>query len=272
MNNEKRFRLALLDLDGTLWRDGVVIPGAPAFVERLRRQGVQPVFFTNNSSRTPDEVVAVLAKCAIQAAANEVCTTAQAAAHVLQQRLHKGASVMYVGRDGVRTALLEADFMVRRAQGDALGEAWLQDVDAVVVGMDQRVTYLDLAVVARVIARLGWFVLTNPDVRLPVEDGFLPGNGAQGALLSTATGVSPIVTGKPDPSFIDFALQRYQVSREETVIIGDNLYTDILAGQQASVHSIMVRSGVVFPPADDAPIPDETVDSVDVLFRNEAVN
>jgi 4-nitrophenyl phosphatase len=266
----KQFRLALLDLDGTLWRGGEVIPGAPEFVERLRRQGTQPVFFTNNSSRTPEEVVDALHRCRIDAEASEVCTSAQAAANVVGQSSEGGSIVTFVGGRGLEVALQEAGMDARRAQGKAIREPWVQEAVAAVVGIDPAVTYTDLALVARVAYRVGSFVLTNPDVRLVVEDGFMPGNGALGALVATASGTTPVVTGKPDAAFVDFALQRYAATPEETVIIGDNLYTDILAGNNAGIYSILVRTGVSFPKREDEPSPDVVTDSVEKIFRHDA--
>ncbi|GMA60292.1 HAD-IIA family hydrolase [Alicyclobacillus fastidiosus] len=263
----RRFKLALLDLDGTLWRDGHVIQGAPEFVERLRHNGVQPVFFTNNSSRTPSEVVDVLIRCGIAAQSNEVCTSAQAAAHALTERIPAGSTVAYVGKTGLEEALMEAGFVAKRAQGTALSEAWVNEAKAAVVGMDPLVTYLDLAVITRIAHRLGWFVLTNSDARYPTEDGFLPGNGSLGALVETASGVQPVVTGKPDRRFVEFALERYGATARETVIVGDNPYTDVLAGVEAGVYTIHVQSGVSFPDDQNVPAPDETVESVEKIFR-----
>ncbi|EPZ52726.1 MULTISPECIES: HAD-IIA family hydrolase [Alicyclobacillus] len=267
---KNQFKLALLDLDGTLWRDGQVIPGAPAFVERLREQGTQPVFFTNNSSRTPKEVVAALERCGIGAHPEEVCTSAQAAAHALMARIPAGSTVAYVGLNGLEEALRAAGFTPARAQGGNLHGASPDDAAAAVIGMDQNVTYHDLAIITRIAYRLGWFVLTNSDARYPVADGtFIPGNGSLGALVEYASGVRPIVTGKPDSSFVEFALLRYGVKKEEAVIIGDNIYTDVLAGAQAGVKTIHVLSGVSFPDATDLPQADETVESVANIFRQE---
>ncbi|WAH38834.1 HAD-IIA family hydrolase [Alicyclobacillus dauci] len=266
----KRFQLALIDLDGTLWRGGTVIPGAPEFVLRLRDSGIRPVFFTNNSTRTPEEVVYALENCKIRAEAEEVCTSAQAAAHVLHSKIKAGSIVTYVGGSGLQTALEAERFDARRAKESELHSTWLGDAQGAVVGMDVTVSYMDLAVVCRVAHRLGWFVLTNPDVRLPVEDGFLPGNGSLGALVATASGTKPIVTGKPDATFVDFALERYGVAREDAVIIGDNLYTDILAGNHADVYSILVKTGVTLPGDDDHIHPNEIVESVDNIFRQES--
>lgn len=261
------FRLALIDLDGTLWRDGEAIDGAAEFVHRVRNLGMKPVFFTNNSSRTPSEVVDTLKGCGIDASEEEICTSAQAAAHTLVGRIEPGAMVAYVGRRGLEQAIEEAGFVPKRAIAEDLEANWVDKVQAALVGSDQDVTYRGLTLISRVAYRVGWFVLTNPDVRLPVKGGFLPGNGAVGALVAAASGTNPIITGKPDPAFIDFALERYGFSRDETVIIGDNPYTDILAGIHAKVYTIHVQSGVQFPQDKDMPEADESVPTVQNIFR-----
>lgn len=257
-----RYRLALLDLDGTLWRGTDVIQGAPEFVERLRDEGIRPVYFTNNASRTPEHVAELLRGMGFSAEPDEVCTSAQAAAHLLKKRVPEAGVVAYVGAEGLREALLSEGFDARRADGEQLREPWVNETVAAVVGLDQKVNYMDLALVSRVARRLGWFVLTNPDVRLPVEDGFLPGNGSIGAFVATASGTEPLVTGKPDPSFVAYALERYGVPADFAVIIGDNLQTDILAGKHAGIHSILVRTGITPDPGVGDPTPDEIVDSV----------
>lgn len=262
-----KWRLALIDLDGTLWRGGEVIPGAPAFVERLRRTGIQPVFFTNNASRTPDDVVIVLKRMGFFAEANEVCTSAQAAAHVLKSRIPAGSIVTYIGQQGLDKALGEAGFDARRSDGGELGQAWVAKASAAVVGLDPQVNYRDLALATRVAHRLGWFVLTNPDVRLPVEDGFMPGNGSVGALVATASGTTPMITGKPEVPFVEYALERFGATRDEAVIIGDNLHTDILAGVNAGIHSILVETGISKRAQPGDPQPNETANSVENIFR-----
>lgn len=260
------YRLALVDLDGTLWRDGEVVDGAVEFVARLRALGTRPVFFTNNSSRTPAEVVETLYQCGIVAKSDDVCTSAQSAAHEITARIERGATVAYVGRLGLHKAIEDAGYTPMRATEQALEAPWVEEAKAAVVGSDQEVTYRGLALISRVAHRIGWFVLTNPDVRLPVKGGFLPGNGAVGALVAAASGTSPIVTGKPDAAFVDFALERYGCARDEAVIIGDNPYTDILAGIEAGVDTIRVETGVHYPPDEDIPVASLTAPSVKNLF------
>jgi 4-nitrophenyl phosphatase len=270
---ERDWKLALIDIDGTLCRGRQVIDGAPQFVERLRNRGIQPVFFTNNATRTPHQVSTLLCNMGFQVSPREICTSAQAAAHTLRRKVGEGAPVLYIGTDGLREAL-HAEGLVPVYVDDDGRTGPLDDVSAAVVGLDPNITYQHLARFCQQVMRLGWWVLTNQDVRLPVEDTFMPGNGAIGSFISTATGILPIVTGKPEPLFVDYALARYGARRDEAIIIGDNLLTDIKAGVDCGVYSIYVETGVRYtkPKSDNgecatsAITPDETHASVADLF------
>lgn len=267
------FKGALLDLDGTLFRGRDVIEGAPAFVRILRSRGIQPIFFTNNSSRTPVQVAAFLRDLGIEAHPDEVATSAQAAASLICHRTTAGGRgeasiVAFVGGSGLEEALRDEGLEPRRARADELRAEWVNRAAAVAVGLAPDACYGDLALLARVAHRVGWMVLTNPDRRLPVEDGFMPGNGALGAFVQTASSAEMFVTGKPDPSFVDYALRRFHLRREEVVIVGDNVETDVAAGRAAGLATVWVRSGLGGE-IDPAHPPEWTVDSVaSLLPRN----
>lgn len=267
----KKWKLALVDLDGTLYRGHEGIPGAGEFIERIRSQSIQPVFFTNNATRTPLEVCTKLSDFGIFARPDEVCTSAQGAAAYLAEELPAGANVVYLGTDALKQALLAEGLVPHYAAPNADWPRELEpletDPQAAVLGLDLNVQYSQLSVFTHYVMKLGSFVLTNGDVRLPSGSGFLPGNGSLGKLVETASGVKPVVTGKPETLFVDYALKRYGVSRGDTVLIGDNLYTDILAGIKAEVYTIQVQSGVVYS-ADDMNIQaNEVYDSVDRIFQ-----
>lgn len=262
------WKLALVDLDGTLYRGEEGIPGAAEFIDRLRRFGIQPVFFTNNATRTPKQVCAKLATFAIASEPWEVCTSAQAAAAFLRDGLPSAATVAYLGTQALAEALEEQGFTAHYLLGtptstSSAAEGQLHaEVSAAVLGLDPRVNYGQLAEFCQVVMRLGEFMLTNADVRLPSGANFLPGNGAFGSLVATATGIQPTVAGKPQVRFVDYALRRFGVSREQAVLIGDNLRTDVQAGIAAKVHTIQVQSGVSYPLYDVNLQANETYDSV----------
>lgn len=261
--------LALIDLDGTLFRGNSVIPGAQEFVSRLRANGVQPVFFTNNSTRTERQVAAKLTDLGISAKPDEVCTTAVAsAAFVGNNNIPPQSHVLYIGSEGVREGIVKANLIPVHAR-EAMTQGVELPIRALIIGMDPDTTYRELAVFCRYVACLGEYVLTNGDVRLPTDEGFLPGTGAIGTFVEVATGVKPTIIGKPSAAFVDYALTRFGKSAEQTSIIGDNLMTDIAAGVARGVHSILVLSGVEtrLSLAASTIRPDEVYDSVDDLFR-----
>ncbi|SIS64984.1 HAD-IIA family hydrolase [Alicyclobacillus vulcanalis] len=267
------FKGALLDLDGTLFRGHQVIEGAPSFVEALRTRGIQPVFFTNNSSRTPAQVAAFLSDLGIRAREDEVATSAQAAAAAIRRRLAQPTEweapvVAFVGGTGLEEALRAEKLDPRRARADELRAEWVHRAQAVAVGLAPDVCYGDLALLARVAHRVGWMVLTNPDRRLPVEDGFMPGNGAIGAFVQTASSAEVLVTGKPDVSFVRYALERFGLREDEVVIVGDNVETDVEAGKAAGVATVWVRSGLAGE-VDPAHPPEWVIESVASLLPND---
>lgn len=265
----RSFRLALLDLDGTLYRGDEVVSGAPQFVERLRNHGIRPVYFTNNSTRTPAAVTEHLRNLGFRCDPADVCTAAQAAAHLISCSVPGASTVLYLGMEGVRGALEAAGLHAVRA-----GEAHNVVPAAAVLGLCTDLTYRDMVDFCRAVADLSHFYLTNGDLKLPVRDGFWPGNGALGALVTATTGVKPIVAGKPEVSFINFALQRYGGERETTVVIGDNVLTDIAVGRNAGIYTIQVLSGVSYGGGDKSTeaenlsskiAPDEYASSVDAI-------
>ncbi|CAM3811016.1 HAD-IIA family hydrolase [Alicyclobacillus pomorum] len=268
-HTQRRWKAALLDLDGTLYRGETVIPGAVEFVQRLRKRGIQPVFFTNNATRTPGDVCLKLKRLGFDAFPNEVCTSAQAAARYLQREVAEGSKVGYLGQSGLSFALEEAGLVPVSVAAD---DADVIECSAAVLGLDPTATYQSLARFCNLVGRLGAFVLTNADVRLPADDTFLPGNGALGSFVSTATGVSPYVAGKPNPDFVQYVLERFQVSVEDVLVIGDNLETDVASGVLSGVYTIHVQTGVVYSEAQNGEVrgqwqPNETWPSVASLFQ-----
>lgn len=257
LHMERNWELALIDLDGTLYRGLHKIAGAAEFVQRLRDRGIRPVFFTNNSTRTPLQVCDKLAMMGLMARPDEVCTSAQASAAYVCRMYGTGARVLYIGHDGLLQALREAGLIpldVREVKNDTH-----PPVCAAVMGLDQTIAYSELTTFCEAVMRLKHFVLTNGDVRVPSEEGFLPGNGAFGSFVSTATGITPYVAGKPNPEFIGYALEHYGVAAQHALLVGDNVETDIAAGNLAGVYSIQVLSGVQYENALDGVVSEPCV-------------
>lgn len=223
----------LIDLDGTLYKGHTMIEGANTLIAALREMSIRFLFVTNNSSSTPEEVADRLRGMGIAAAADEVCTSAQGAAFYIAKRLHAKKRVFVVGEEGLRSAVMHAGLQLVE-----------DNPDIVLQGIDRQLTYSRLSSAVEHIRRGADYILTNPDVLLPSDGGFIPGAGSISALLQRASGVTPTVIGKPSAILMDFALERLGLRAAETWVVGDNPATDIAAGNAAGCQSILVLTGL----------------------------
>ncbi|HZR52106.1 MAG TPA: HAD-IIA family hydrolase [Streptosporangiaceae bacterium] len=232
-----RYDTALLDLDGVVYVGGNGIPGAGAALRQAHEEGMRLAYVTNNASRTPAAVAALLTTLGVPAEPGDVVTSAQAAARLLAERLPSGAPVLVIGGMGLRLALREQGLRpVSTAADRPL---------AVVQGYVPGLSYGLLAEGGIAVAAGALFVATNADLTLPRADGQAPGNGSLLQVITTATGVTPLVAGKPEPP-----LHRETVIRtgaKHPLVVGDRLDTDILGAQRVGVDSLLVLTGVTSP-------------------------
>ncbi len=226
-------RNLLIDMDGVLYHGNAPVPGAREFLAWAEERDIRFLLFTNNSTLTPEQYVDKLAKMGIVVTPGHVFTSAQATAMYLPRLVPPGEALYVIGQDGLRTALAEAGYRFADS-----------DVSAVVVGMDTQVTYEKLCLATLAIRAGALFVGTNPDVTFPSERGIVPGNGAILAAIETATGVKPIMVGKPERAIFESALDRLGAAPGNTAMIGDRPETDVLGGQQAGLMTIHVLTGV----------------------------
>ncbi len=228
----KQYKGYLLDLDGTVYRGREVIPEAIPFISYLQEQGIPFLYLTNNSSASPDQVAKRLTAMGLSTDADQVYTSSMAAASFLAEKEPPGTPVYMIGEEGLRLELERRGFV-------------LTDEGAryVVVGIDRSFSYEKLAAATRAIRNGAQLIATNRDAALPSEHGLLPGNGSLVAAVSVASGVSPIVIGKPEQLIVRYALQRLGTQAEETLIVGDNLHTDIDAGANSGLDSLLVLTG-----------------------------
>jgi HAD superfamily hydrolase (TIGR01450 family) len=232
------YDVALLDLDGVVYIGASAVPGAPEALAAARQAGMRLAFVTNNASRPPAAVADHLTTLGIPAGADEVVTSAQAAAHYLADRLPLHARVLVVGTTGLEQALRERGL---DPVTDATGE-----VAAVVQGYSPELDWRMLAEGAVAINRGVPWVATNVDPTVPSPRGPLPGNGSLVAALRHATGVAPVVTGKPDPTMHRESVQRSGARRP--IVVGDRLDTDIEGANAVGCDSLLVLSGVTSAP------------------------
>ncbi len=232
----RAIRHLIIDMDGVLYRGDEPLPGVGDFFAFLRERCIRFVLATNNSTRTGQQYVAVMARMGVEVALSEVLTSAQATAKTLRRQTAPGTTVYVIGEGGLQQALLDQGF-VPTADG----------AQCVVVGMDRALTYGKLKAATLLIRGGAPFIATNPDRTLPTEEGEVPGTGAILAALEAATGVAPTVVGKPEPTMYELAMEMMGAAPATTAAIGDRLETDILGGQRAGTTTICVLSGVTTP-------------------------
>lgn len=231
-NKMKSYKGFLIDLDGTMYRGTERIIEAVDFVKKLNEQDLPYLFVTNNSSKTKNQVAEVLQGFDIPATAEHVFTTSMATASYIAD-LKKEASVYCIGEDGIREALAE--------KGLQLVE---EDPDFVVIGIDRSITYEKLAKACLAVRNGAAFISTNGDIALPTERGLLPGNGSLTSVITVSTQKEPTFIGKPESIIMEMALETLGTKKEETLMIGDNYQTDILAGIRAGLDTLLVHTGV----------------------------
>lgn len=227
-----KYKGYLIDLDGTMYKGTERIEAASDFVKKLRDNGIPYLFVTNNSSRTPAQVAEKLRGFDIPAEEALVFTTSQATANYIYDKNH-AATVYVIGEEGIRTALEEKGF--RFAEEKA---------DFVVVGIDREISYEKLSVACLAVRNGATFISTNGDIAIPTERGLLPGNGSLTSVISVSTQVKPIFIGKPESIIMEQALKVLGTSKEETLMVGDYYDTDILAGMNAGMDTLLVHTGV----------------------------
>jgi glycerol 3-phosphatase-2 len=231
------YDVALLDLDGVVYIGRNVVPNAAESLARARVDGMQLAFVTNNAARPPSAVAEHLSELGIPAEPAAVITSSQAAAHYLADRLPAGANVLVIGTVGLIEALRERGLNpVHTADDQPL---------AVVQGYSPSTDWALLAEGAIAINRgLPW-VATNLDPTVPSPRGPLPGNGSLVAALRHATGVTPVATGKPDPTMHRETLER--TGAKAPIVVGDRLDTDIQGARAVGCDSLLVLTGVTSP-------------------------
>ena len=228
----KNYKGYLIDLDGTMYRGTEKIHEAVEFVKRLKEANLPYLFVTNNSSKRKEQVSEKLADFGVPCSADHVFTTSMATASYISNE-KRDASVYVIGEEGIRDALTDVGLTI---QDD--------NPDYVVVGIDRSITYEKFAKACIAVRNGATFISTNGDIAIPTERGLLPGNGSLTSVVSVSTEVDPIFIGKPEPIIMEQALAQLGTSKEETLMIGDNYRTDILAGINAGLDTLLVHTGV----------------------------
>lgn len=229
----ERHDLAMLDLDGVVYIGGDAVVGAPAHLARAAKAGMRLAFVTNNAARPPSRVAAHLRELGVDAATDDVVTSAQAAARVLVERHGSGARVVLLGTEGLREALVAAGLVPVGVDDEA---------DAAVSGYGPDVLWRDIMRIAvRVREGLPW-VASNRDHTIPTAYGVAPGHGVLVETIERFSGVTPTTAGKPERPLLDETVRR--VGGRRPLMVGDRLDTDIEGARNAEVESLLVLTGV----------------------------
>jgi NagD protein len=221
----------LTDMDGVLVREEHALPGAAEFLGRLIERGRPFLVLTNNSIFTPRDLAARLAQSGLQVPEKAIWTSALATARFLDDQLPRGSAYV-IGEAGLTTALHEVGYTLTE-----------RSPDFVVLGETRTYSFEAITKAIRLIVAGARFIATNPDVSGPSAEGPMPATGSVAALITTATGSSPYFVGKPNPMMFRSALNQIEAHSESTVMIGDRMDTDIVAGIEAGLDTILVLSG-----------------------------
>jgi glycerol-1-phosphatase len=229
-----RYDVALLDLDGVVYRGSDAVPGAAQALAAARDAGMRLAFVTNNASRSPSAIAAQLSRLGVPAQASDVVTSAQAAATLIAQRFPAGSPVLVAGAIGLRLALRERGLRPVSVAAD--------NPVAVVQGYAPDMNYGLLAEAGVAVRDGAWYVATNADSTLPTPRGPQPGNGSLLQVIITATGIQPVVAGKPETPLHAESIARTGAQRP--LVIGDRLDTDIEGAVRGGADSLVVLTGV----------------------------
>jgi NagD protein len=222
----------LIDMDGVLVHEDVPIRGADRFIARLRELGRRFLLLTNNSISTPRDFAARLRRNGLDVPDGAIWTSALATAQFLAQQ-RPGGTAFVVGEAGITTALHETGYTLSDLEPDY-----------VVLGETRSYSFARITRAIRLIRAGARFIATNPDPTGPSPGGLVPATGSVAALISRATGVAPYFVGKPNPLMMRSALNALEAHSGNAIIVGDRMDTDVVAGIEAGIETVLVLSGV----------------------------
>src|SRR2546425_7455385 len=222
----------LIDMDGVIVRGATLLPGAAEFVQRLRTQGIPFLILTNNSLYTPRDLQVRLHYIGLDVPPEAIFTSALATAQFLHAQRPDGRAYV-IGESGLTTALHDIGYVLTD-----------QEPEYVVLGETTTYSFENITRAIRFVVAGARFIATNPETMGPDEGGIIPATGAVAALISAATGVKPYIIGKPNPLMMRTALRTLDAHSEDSVMIGDRMDTDIVAGIESGLRTILVLTGV----------------------------
>ncbi len=222
----------LSDMDGVIVRGSTLIPGAAEFVHKLLAQEIPFLILTNNSRFIPRDLQVRLRYMGLNVPAEAIFTSALATAQFLHDQ-HPNGRAYVIGESGLTTALHDIGYIITE-----------QDPEYVVLGETITYSFQAITHAIRFVMDGARLIATNSDVMGPGEGGIVPATGAVAALISAATGVKPYFIGKPNPLMMRTALRKLNAHSEDSVMIGDRMDTDIIAGIESGLRTVLVLTGV----------------------------
>lgn len=230
----KTKKLFIFDLDGTIYLDGVLFPGSLELLDRITCIGGKYVFLTNNSSLSTSGYLQKIQRMGIPCARENVATSTEVLIFKIREEFPD--DLFYV----MGTASMKAQL---RQSGLKIVDQYQEGIAGVIIGYDTELVYQKLIDVSKLLSQGKIYLATNPDLVCPVEFGFVPDCGSFAIMLENATKRRPLFVGKPEPGIVEMVLNRFGIAREEAVLVGDRLYTDIKCGNNAGIDTILVLSG-----------------------------
>lgn len=232
------FRYAIMDMDGVLYRANYPQPGLREFFDFLERAEIKYLLVTNNSTLSAEDYSVKLRKMGVEVPASAIVTSGQVTASYIRKVAPEGCGIYVVGMQPLRDALFNDPQDNGRYYPDDKNPRY------VVQGGDFNLVYDSLKRACLLIRAGATFIATNSDPVFPTEEGLIPGAGSIGMLLQVSTGQAPTVMGKPEPAMYEIALEQLGGPKEQTVMIGDNLVTDIEGANRLGIPTILTLSGV----------------------------
>lgn len=257
MSERRKIECWLTDMDGVLVHEGRALPGAADVIKQWKEQGLRFLVLTNNSIYTPRDLAARLKATGLAIPEEAIWTSALATADFLHSQKPKGTAFV-LGEAGLTTAMHEIGYVMTDV-----------NPDYVVLGESRNFNFDSLTKAIRLINNGSRFIATNPDATGPSAEGVLPATGSVAALITKATGKDPYIVGKPNPMMFRSAMNKINAHSESTGMIGDRMDTDVVAGIEAGLHTVLVLTGI----ADDAEInkypfrPNEILNSIADLLN-----
>ncbi len=227
-------KAVILDMDGVLWRDAEPIGDLQSIFKRMQQAGLGVVLASNNASRSSLQHLFKIRSFGVENLEPwQIVSSSDAAAAYLKTRFPNGGKIYVVGEKPLIDVLGNSGFVYAESE-----------VVAVVAGIDRTLTYKKIDIASQLIRAGALFIGTNPDKTYPVPGGFAPGAGTVLAAIEAASGVEPIIIGKPLPAMYEIALSRLGTKPDETLVVGDRLETDIVGAQTIGCKTALVLSGV----------------------------